>query len=128
MGRSNEIDRARLRGKELDEDCRRAHVTRHEYGPEDNRVFCYGLERQPGSCEEKCATCAAFVWNAGPPEDYPAFKARREGELRDMTVRQLKDFARETGVCLGYASRKDDVVREIVGHEWHVLHAGRDAS
>lgn len=123
-----EIHRAQLRGKELDEDCRRAHTTRHEYGPEDNRVFCYGLERQPGSCEEKCGTCAAFVWNAEPPEDFPAFSSRREAELGDMTVAQLREVARETGVCLGYASRKDDIVREIVGHEWRVSQMGRDDS
>lgn len=122
------IDRAQLRGKELDEDCRRAHVTRHEYGPGDNRVFCHGLEWQPGSYEEKCTACPAFVWNAAPPEGWSEFKARREGELRDMTVRQLKDLARETGVCLGYVSRKNDIVSEIVGHEWHVLQMGRDAS
>lgn len=38
------------------------------------------------------------------------------------------DLARETGVCLGYVSRKNDIVSEIVGHEWHVLQMGRDAS
>lgn len=125
---SKEVDRAQLRAKPLDEDCRRARTTRHEYGPDDNRVFCHGLEWQPGSYEERCAACPAFVWNAAPPEGWPEFKARREAELGGMTVRQLRDLARETGACLGYASRKDDIVREIVGHEWHAMHAGRDAS
>lgn len=123
-----EISRAQLRTEPLDEDCGRARTTRHEYGPDDNRVFCHGLERQPGSYEEKCAACPAFVWNAAPPEGWPEFKARREAELGGMTVRQLRELARETGACLGYASRKNDIVSQIVGYEWYVLHEGHDAS
>lgn len=37
-------------------------------------------------------------------------------ELMRLTVRELRALAREEGVRLGYASRKADVVREIVGH------------
>lgn len=35
--------RSAMRGKKLDDDCRKAHTSTHEYGPEDTRVFCYGL-------------------------------------------------------------------------------------
>ena len=37
------ISRAKLRGYKLDEDCKRANTTTHEYGLEDDRVFCRGL-------------------------------------------------------------------------------------
>lgn len=37
------ISRAKLRGKALDNDCKTAHITSHEYGLDDDRVFCYGL-------------------------------------------------------------------------------------
>lgn len=36
------LDRAVVRGKPLDKDCKRANVSKHEYGPNDNRCFCYG--------------------------------------------------------------------------------------
>lgn len=64
------IDRAKLRGKPLDEDCKRARQTTHEYGLRDNRVYCYGLY----DCStdwialEKCRECMAFVDNAEPPD------------------------------------------------------------
>lgn len=37
------ISRAKLRGKPLDRDCQTANRTSGEYGPDDDRVFCYGL-------------------------------------------------------------------------------------
>jgi hypothetical protein len=37
------ISRAVVRGKSLDEDCKTTNVSKHEYGPNDNRCFCYGL-------------------------------------------------------------------------------------
>lgn len=63
------IDRAKLRGKPLDKDCRLARTSSHEYGLQDNRIFCYGLIR-PWSDEylDKCRTCGAFVDNAKPLE------------------------------------------------------------
>ena len=38
------ISRKQLRGKGLDKDCKTAHTTSHEYGLDDDRVFCYGQE------------------------------------------------------------------------------------
>lgn len=64
------IDRAKLRGKPLDEDCHRAHRTSHEYGIKDDRVFCYGLyaENSVYDIAEKCLKCGAYVDNAEPLE------------------------------------------------------------
>ena len=63
------INRAKLRGKKLDKDCKTAHTTSHEYGLEDDRVFCYGLE-DPSTDEpfEKCKMCNAFIGNETPLE------------------------------------------------------------
>lgn len=33
------ISRAVMRGKPLDKDCKRAYISKHEYGPNDNRCF-----------------------------------------------------------------------------------------
>lgn len=62
------ITRNQLRGKPLDEDCKRANTTTHEYGQKDNRVFCYGLyaECSDWEIDEKCKNCKAFVDNAEP--------------------------------------------------------------
>ncbi len=61
------ISRAELRGTSLDEDCKKAQISKYEYGPKDNRCFCYGLI----NCEndeylDKCRECKAFVDNAEP--------------------------------------------------------------
>lgn len=60
--------RAELRGRRLDSDCYGARTTKHEFGPDDERVFCYGLL----DCDEiyagECCECGAFVWNALPPD------------------------------------------------------------
>lgn len=63
------ISREKLRGKELDKDCKTAHTTSHEYGLDDGRVFCYGLE-DPSTDEpfEKCKMCNAFIENETPLE------------------------------------------------------------
>ena len=37
------ISREKLRGKPLNNDCKQAHRTTHEYGIKDDRVYCYGL-------------------------------------------------------------------------------------
>lgn len=64
------ISRAKLRGKALDRDCKRAHRTTHEYGTKDDRVFCYGLHED--MCDwkllKKCIECGAYVDNATPIE------------------------------------------------------------
>ena len=60
-------NRAKLRSKPLDYDCRKAHTTTHEYGQEDDRVFCYGLQdRRTNEPLPKCQECGAFVYNAKP--------------------------------------------------------------
>lgn len=64
---ANKIDRAKLRGKPLDNDCRLAMKGYHEYGDEDNRIFCYGLaDAMTDECLTKCKECGAFVYNATP--------------------------------------------------------------
>ena len=62
------INRARLRGKPLDNDCKQAHRTTHEYGMKDDRVYCYGLyeDMSDWKIREKCKECGAFVDNATP--------------------------------------------------------------
>lgn len=63
-------NRAQLRGKPLDADCKRAYTSRHEYGPEDDRVFCLGLiDFMNDEYLDKCRTCKANVYNAEPPEE-----------------------------------------------------------
>lgn len=62
------INRAKLRGKPLDSECKRANRTTHEYGLEDNRVFCFGLYTELSDCDIRveCLNCAAYVYNATP--------------------------------------------------------------
>ena len=58
--------RAKLRGKPLDDDCKKANTTTHEMGMKDNRVFCYGLYACGGMSEDidrKCLSCGAYVFN-----------------------------------------------------------------
>ena len=60
--------RAQLRGKPLDKDCYKARISTHEYGPNDNRKFCYDLMdlRTDDLCKE-CQSCNANVMNAQEP-------------------------------------------------------------
>ena len=61
------VHRAILRGEKLDDDCRKASITINEYGPQDNRIFCYGLaDCSTESYLEKCINCGAFINNAKP--------------------------------------------------------------
>lgn len=63
------ISRAKIRGEKLDEDCKRAYTTSHEYGPDDDRVFCYGLiDCSTDDLIEKCRNCKALAYNATPLE------------------------------------------------------------
>ena len=48
-------------------------------------------------------------------------EAMRRALMR-LTVSELRRVAREEGVCLGYASRKADVVGEIVAHRHYMEH------
>lgn len=64
------ISRAKLRGRKLDEDCKRACTSTNEYGPDDDRVFCYGLvDYSTDELIEKCKNCKAYVFNATPPQE-----------------------------------------------------------
>ena len=62
------VTRAQLRGKALDDDCRKAYRVTHEYGPEDKRVYCFGLCAAERDFEAlpKCTGCGAYVENAKP--------------------------------------------------------------
>ena len=61
------VNRAILRGEKLDDDCKKANTTINEYGPQDNRCFCYGLmDCSTESYLEKCINCGAFIDNAKP--------------------------------------------------------------
>ena len=68
------ISRAVMRGKPLDKDCKRAYISKHEYGPNDNRCFCNGLYAEWSDWEinEKCIDCKAYVGNAEPPKESDA--------------------------------------------------------
>ena len=56
------ISRAKLRGKKLDEDCKSCCTSSHEYGLDDDRVFCYGLvDYSTDEIIEKCKNCKARV-------------------------------------------------------------------
>ncbi|MDQ0204097.1 hypothetical protein [Pectinatus haikarae] len=70
------ISRAVMRGKSLDADCKRAKISRYEYGPNDNRCFCYGLIDLRTDCLiDKCIQCSAYACNATPLEDADNGKA-----------------------------------------------------
>ena len=62
------ISRATLRGKPLNEDCKIVNRATHEYGKEDNRVYCYGLYTEFSDCDirEECLNCKAYVYNSTP--------------------------------------------------------------
>ncbi len=62
--------RAKLRGIPLDNDCKKAKISLYEYGPDDNRKFCYGVcDGFPDEIAEKCRKCGAYAFNAEPPEN-----------------------------------------------------------
>lgn len=53
------INRAKLRGEKLDEDCKFAKTT-----TEADLCVCYGLIDNAENHLEKCKKCKALVWNA----------------------------------------------------------------
>lgn len=62
-------NRAMMRRQKLDADCYKAHISKYEYGKNDNRNFCYGLvDRMTDEYLHKCKICGAFVQNAKPIE------------------------------------------------------------
>ena len=57
--------RAAMRGKPLDEDCKKARISTHECGINDNRKFCLGLyDMMTDETLDKCKECKAFALNA----------------------------------------------------------------
>ena len=64
------INRAKLRGKPLDTDCKKAHRTAHECGMKDDRVYCYGLLEDMSDWQilKKCRECGAYIDNITPLE------------------------------------------------------------
>lgn len=64
------INRAKLRGAPLELFCKRAHTTTHEYGQDDDRVFCYGIVNcMNDELLSDCRNCKAHVDNAEPPKE-----------------------------------------------------------
>lgn len=64
------INRAQLRGEPLDPMCKRARTSRHEFGPQDKRVFCYGLyDCMTEEMIQSCKDCKALIDNAEPEEE-----------------------------------------------------------
>lgn len=53
------INRAKLRGEKLDEDCKFAKTT-----TEADLCVCYGLIDNAENYLEKCEKCKALVWNS----------------------------------------------------------------
>lgn len=53
------INRAKLRGEKLDEDCKFDKTT-----TEADLCVCYGLIDNAENLLEKCKKCKALVWNA----------------------------------------------------------------
>ncbi len=62
------IGRDKIRKKPLDHACYRANTTRHEFGEDDNRVFCFGLLDELDDIQFDCLVCPAYVQNAKPPK------------------------------------------------------------
>lgn len=63
------VNRAKLRGRPLDSDCKKAYRSTGEYGNDDRRVFCYGIiDIMNDEYLIKCKECGAFVFNAKPLE------------------------------------------------------------
>lgn len=59
--------RAEQRGIPLDNDCRKANISTHEYGMSDNRKFCLGLKDcMTDDLLDKCRECGAYCMNAKP--------------------------------------------------------------
>lgn len=68
------VTRTDLRGKALEPYCKSANTTTHEFGKEDNRVYCYGLRQNNISgfgdwLADCCRECKAYVDNATPLKD-----------------------------------------------------------
>lgn len=58
------INRKKLRGKELDKDCKKAHT---EHDLRHDKMFCLGLvDLSNDELLEKCKICKAYIDNSEP--------------------------------------------------------------
>lgn len=52
------------RGAQLLDNCKKAKISKHEYGANDDRIFCYGLvESSTEELIEQCRECKACTFN-----------------------------------------------------------------
>ena len=66
----NKITRADLKGKKLNDFCYKANRSTHEGGPNDNKVYCYGLiDKKTDELIDECFNCKANVMYAGSDLD-----------------------------------------------------------
>ena len=66
-----DVSRSELRGKSLMAHCYKAGTTRNEFGKEDNRIFCYGLnDSSTEELIEECKNCKANVIHAKPLDEH----------------------------------------------------------
>lgn len=64
---SDIITRTNLKGVlRLPASCERANRSRYESGPDDPRIYCYGLMDWPDNVNAECLQCGAYVDNATP--------------------------------------------------------------
>ena len=56
------VNRAQMRGRPLDADCYKAHLSMHEYVTETHDyIGCYGLVSEPDTPLDKCRKCGAYA-------------------------------------------------------------------
>ena len=64
------VNRAQLRGEQLKQNCYIAKTVRHEFGRNDNRVFCYGVvDPMTDDLIAQCRDCKALIDYAEPLEE-----------------------------------------------------------
>ena len=65
------VTRAEIRGKPLDDDCKRYGYSKSgQFGPDDKRCFCSGIwNRMTDEFERKCFECNAWDSNAQPERE-----------------------------------------------------------
>ena len=61
-------NRSTMRGAPLRPECYSANTTKQECGPDDRRVYCYGVWKNgvPECMDEECLRCGAYVNNSSP--------------------------------------------------------------
>lgn len=110
-------NRAKLRGKPLDLDCKTAQIATHEYGPNDDRIFCYGLyDKRYDAPYDKCYGCKAFVENATPLIDAtlrpcPFCAAQAQAVVDDETEEKFLIQCTDCKATTGEFERLEDAKR-----------------